>query len=336
VAARVAVQYNSNLSINIQKKLLALSILAFTGCVSTAPPPPEPAAVECKADEFKGVGVGESESAALADAHSALARQINSSVNVTVERAISQRISNGKENLNSEYESRTVIESSLPNAHDARIAGRSKRSVTVCMSKANAAKGFIERQRLIADSLRLASNMTLTSERPKQKNEAWRKTQRLYNNFMRIQYLLEGWEVESPYSAEEVYSKAREDYSSYCQAKLHWNPEKKNLYSDMAFASLSQNVKIEKSPCKSRGISLAYKGTQPDCSMKFGLNACSYAPELSLRACDGTEYLQLKNEAMGAHQRQDFALEKLKDNLKSDEFWNQWIQEIKQWSPQCE
>jgi len=315
---------------------------AFTinSCASTAQQA-EPVAAECSSDEFRGFGVGENEQAALTEAQSALSRQINSSINVTIERIVSQRISNGKENLNSGYESKTVIESALPNAQDARIV-RSKRNgnkinVTVCMSKADAAKSFLERQRLLEDSISLASNMAINTEHPKQKNEAWHKTQMLYNDFMKIQYLLNGWGIKSPYLADEIYSRAREDYKDYCgAAKLHWHSEQETSYSEIAFSKLSGSIKIEKSPCNDRGISLIYKGSEPECSAKFGLNTCSYANSLSLDACDGTEYLQLKGDAMGAHQTHNFALDKLQNNLKSAEFWNQWIKEIKQWSPQCE
>jgi len=319
--------------------LLVLIIPMLMGCASTARQE-EPVA-ECLSGEFRGFGVGENENEALAEARSALAGQVSSSVNVTIERTMSQQISNGKEDLSKGYISRATIESSLPNAHDARIA-RSKRNgnkinIVVCMTKADAAKSFLERQRLVADSLELASNTALNTEYPRQKNEAWRKTQTLYNEFIRIQYLLDGWEVKSPYLAEEIYSKTREDYKNYCQtARLHWNPEKETPYSEIAFSKLSGSIKIEKSPCDGRGISLAYKGSGPECSVKFGLNTCSYAHSLSIRACGGTEYLQLKSDAMGVHQNSNFALEKLQDNLKSAEFWNQWIQEIKQWSPQCE
>ena len=319
--------------------LLALVISIFIGCAS-APPPSEPMA-ECPSSEFRGFGVGENENEALAEAHSALSRQISSSVNVTIERVVSQQISNGKENLNSGYESKTTIESSLPNANDARVV-RNKRngnktSVTVCMSKADAAKGFLERQRLLLDSLGLASNTALNTEHPKHKNEAWRKTQMLHNDFMKIQHLLEGWEIRSPYSADEIYSKTREDYKNYClTTKLHWNPEKETPYSEIAFSKLSGSIKMEISPCNGKNILLAYRGSEPECSVKFGLNTCSYTNSLSLDACDGTEYTQLKGNAIGAHQKSDFALEKLQNNFKSAEFWNQWIQEIKQWSPQCE
>jgi hypothetical protein len=324
--------------------LPALLIPLFVGCVSTvrqAEPAPAP---ECRAGEFRGNGIGQSENEALTEAHSALARQITSSVNVTIERRVSQQVSNGMESLNAGYESRTVIESALPNAQDARVAGSirsgDKINVTVCMSKSDAAKGFLERQRLAADSLELASNTALTTEHPKSKNEAWRRTQVLWSELVRIQSLLDGWGVaKADYfnSANEIYSRARADYKGYCQdVKLHWNPAGENLYSEIAFAVLSKNLKVEKSPCADRGISLAWKGSDPECSMKFGLNTCSCALSLSLRSCDGTEYLQLNSDVMGAHQKPDFALEKLQSNLKSAEFWNQWTQEIKQWSPQCE
>jgi len=238
--------------------LFIFAVSVLIGCASPKAPPPEPAP-ECRADEFRGEGT------TLADAQSALARQINSSVNVTIERVISQQLSNGKENLNLGYESKTVIESSLPNAHDARIVGNSKINVTVCMSKADAAKGFIERQRLVLDSLGIAANTALSTERPKQKNEAWRRTQALHNDFVKIKYLLEGLEVKSDYSEGEVYSKAREDYQAYCQAsKLHWNPESENIYSEMAFAKLSQKVKIEKSACAGKGVSLVHRNSEPE------------------------------------------------------------------------
>ncbi|GBU23930.1 hypothetical protein R83H12_00549 [Fibrobacteria bacterium R8-3-H12] len=319
--------------------LLALIVPVLMGCASTVPPPE--AAAECPSGEFRGFGAGESENEALSEARSALAGQVSSSVSVIAERTVSQRMSKGKENLNSGYESKTVIESSLPNAQDARVVQKkrngNKTNIVVCMAKTDAAKSFLERQRQLTDSLEMISGIMLGTEHPKQKNDAWQKTQTLYNDFARIQNLLDGWGVKSPYMADEIYSKAREDYRNYCQtAKLYWNPEKKTLYSEIAFSRLSASIQMETSPCAGRGISLAYKGSEPECSANFGFSTCSYSLSLSLNACDGTEYAQLKGDAIGAHPKPDFALEKLQNNLKSAEFWNQWEKEIKQWSPKCE
>jgi len=292
---------------------------------------------QCPSGNFRGWGIADGEMAAVDLAKVNIASEMQDTISVQ-SKYINKVID---EKDNTYFESQINRNYSINNASDAKIKFKKQQGkeigIVVCMAKADAAKSFLERQRLLADSLELASNTELNTEHPKQKNKAWQKTQMLYNDFMRIQYLLEGWGVKSPYMADEVYSKAREDYKNYCQtAKLHWNPEKNTLYSDIAFSKLSGNIKIEKSPCNDRGISLAYKGSEPHCSVEFGLNTCSYAQSLSIRTCDGTEYTQLKSEATGVHQKPKLALDKLQNNLKSAEFWNQWIKEIKQWSPQCE
>jgi len=316
--------------------LLALSILALIGCASTMQPPP----ADCSADEFRGFGVGENENEALTEAHAALARQVNSSVKVTVERAVNQQVSDGKENLSSGYESRTIIESSLSNVSDARIV-RSKRNgnktnITVCMTKADAAKGFIERQRLLQDSLVLASNTEISTEHPKQKNEAWRKTQILYRDFMRIQYLLEGWGVKSPYVAAEAYSKAREDYRNYCQSvKVFWQ-DAGNECSDAIFAMFSKKIKMEKSQC-SGGMNLNLDCSERCKSSPYGIE-CSYEPSLSIESCGSEKYSLLKAKELikGSDiQNEVRAKGKLIESLHNAAFFGEWEKEVKEWVPQC-
>ncbi|GBU24157.1 hypothetical protein R83H12_00785 [Fibrobacteria bacterium R8-3-H12] len=320
--------------------LLILIIPMLIGCAS-APrqAEPEPAA-ECQADEFRGFGVGENENTALSEARSALAGQISSSVNVTMERIVSQRMSNGKEYLNSGYESRTTIESFLPNAQDARIV-RSKRNgnkinIVVCMSRSDAAKGFLERQRLLADSLGLASGTELNTEHPKQKNEAWRKTQMLYNDFARIQNMLEGWGVKSPYLADELYSKAREDYRNYCQgAKVFWQ-DAGNECSNAVFAVLSKKIKIEKSKC-SGGLNMKFNCLEKCKSYSYGIE-CSYEPSLSIESCGGQSYSLLKTQTPATSTdtyNEAKAREKLAESLTKAVFLNEWKKEIKEWMPQC-
>jgi len=322
--------------------LFALAILLLISCAS---PERQPQTFpECKSGEFSGTGVGEYESEALSEAHSALAKQINSEVNVITERMVNQQISNGKENLSSEYTSITIAKAALPNAHDARVLRKNKIgdkiNIVVCMTKADAAKGFIERQRLVADSLELASTTALKTEHPKRKNEAWNKTQMLWNEFARIQNLLDGWGIEktSFYEpANESYSQAREDYKGYCQtSKLHWKPERESEYSSIAFSMLSKNLKMEKSACQGNGISLVYRNTEPDCSYEFGIYNCLYKPSLSLLSCDGTEYLLLENIIENSHERQNLALERIKDSFRAADFWKRWEREIEEWSPKCE
>jgi hypothetical protein len=297
---------------------------------------------QCNPDEFLGSGTGANEEEALNTAYSQLARQIHSSVKVSEKYTQSQNVTGGKENLSSDYASKTVVEASLGNAHDARVLrmerNAGKVSVSVCMSRSNAAKGFAEQQRLVGDSLEIAANASLGAEHPKSKDEAWQKTQRLWNEFSRLQGMLDGFGVAKAdlfELASGVYSKAREEHIAYCGSKLHWVPEKGNNYSELALSKLSQNLEMEKSACKGKGVSLAYKNTEPECSRKFGLYNCSYKPSLAITSCEGREYRLLEGFTEGIHQKEELALEKLQGNLKAADYWKKWEQEIKEWSPIC-
>jgi hypothetical protein len=323
---------------------LALLIPVFVSCASTVrqsePAAETPVLPQCRAGEFSGAGTGESDNEALAEAHSALARQISSSVNVTIERTVSQQVSSGREDLNAGYVSRAVIESSLPNAHDARIAGSirggGKVSVAVCMTKADAAKGFIERQRLVMDSLEMASNTALAAEHPKRKNEAWHRTRMLYNDFIRIQSLLDGWGVGSPHSADEVYAKIADNYKDYCKnQKVHWAAAKDEC-SKAVFAELSKEVNIEESNC-SIGLNLNFFCSEECKSTSLGIK-CSFEPSLVIESCSGEPYSRLsaKEPPTGSDRHNESsAKEKLIKNLPQSAFLEEWKMEIKKWEPQC-
>jgi hypothetical protein len=298
---------------------------------------------QCGSDEFSGFGTGANDEEALSTAYSSLARQIHSSVKVSEKYAQNQKVSGGNESLSSEYASKTVVESSLSNTHDAQVLRierkANKVNATVCMNRSNAAKGFAEQQRLVADSLEIAAKAVLGAEHPKSKNEAWQKAHALWNEFAKLQGMLDGFGVAKADLFDvtnRMYSKARDEHIAYCQnSKQHWIPEKENNYSELALSKLSKNLKMEKSVCKGKGVSLVYKNVEPECSQKFGLHSCSYKPSLSIASCKGVEYLLLDGSVESAHQKQDFALEKLQNNLKTADFWEKWKQEIEKWSPQC-
>jgi len=322
--------------------LFALTILFFIGCASTEQRQPVNFP-ECKAGEFSGTGVGEHESEALSEAHSALAKQINSSVDVITERMVNQQFSNGKENLSSEYESRTTIKAALPNAHDARVLRKNamgnKINIVVCMAKADAAKGFTERQRLIADSLELASNTALKTEHPKRKNEAWHKTQTLWNEFARIQNLLDGWGIAKASFYEptyETYSQARKEYKGYCQnMKIHWE-DAENECSNAVFAKLSKRINMEKSAC-SGGFRFRFACEEKCKSLSFGVE-CSFEPSLAVENCNGERYSLLKatEPITGSDMHnKNRAMENLIEKLPKADFFEKWEKEIKEWVPQC-
>ncbi|MDR2732236.1 MAG: hypothetical protein LBB36_03355 [Fibromonadaceae bacterium] len=322
-------------------RLFALIIPLCLGCAVTSTQRAEPIAEElpqCPAGEFRGFGVAKTESEALSTAYAELAKQINSSIKVTTEYGISQQKYNGNENLSSKYESKSVMESDLSNAHDARVVYNKRNNVVVCMSRADAARGLLERQRLIADSLEMVSNAALNEKRPKPKKEAWNKTQMLWSRFMNIQSTLKSWGIESKHfeSASGNYAKAREDYKYYCKnMKVHWE-DSGNECSDASFARLSNKVKMEKSEC-SGGLRFRFACMEKCKAFSLGVE-CSFEPSLAIESCEGERYsmLRAKEPVTGSDMHNiDKAKESLIENLSKAVFFSEWEKEIEKWVPQC-
>lgn len=327
--------------------LIACFLISMViGCASAPPLPPiaeSMASAKCSGDEFRGFGAGASEEEALSIARSALARQIHSSVVVSEKHTQSQLVSGGSESLNSEYVSQTAVESMLSNAHDARVLRVEHRAgeagVVVCMSRADAAKGFAERQRLVADSLELVSRTLPNIKHPKQKNKAWHRTQMLWNEFVRIQGMLDGFGVARTDlfgSVSEMHLKTREDYRIYCQEqKVYWNGLE-DEYSNIVFAELSKRITLEKSACLA-GLNLRFGSSDKCASSALGIE-CSLEPSLAVESCDGEQYLLLKAKERVAgydsHNRSK-AKENLIAKVPSATFFAEWEKEIKRWVPQC-
>ena len=327
------------------KILVLISVLLFFGCASNTVKESVSLvqslqSVQCGVREFRGAGFGIGEKEAVNAAQSELAKQIHSSITVSVKNSTSQNILNGKEELKSEYVSESIVQSTLGNIHDARVQHVESRvnetGAVVCMSRADAAKGFIEQQRLIMDSLKMSSNLEINTKHPKQKNDAWHKTQMLYNKFAVIQNLLNGWDVKSDYSADELYGKTQEDYKDYCKgSKVHWE-DAGNECSEAIFSILSKNVKMEKSLCES-GLKIIFSCAEKCKSFSFGIE-CSAEPSLSIESCGGESYslLRVKEPITGSDMNnQQRAKEKFIENLSNPIFLKEWETEIMEWVPKC-
>jgi len=319
--------------------------MLFIGCASSAQKAESVETdQECLSDEFRGFGIGGNENEALEEAYAALSKQISSSINVKTERIVNQQVSNGRENLSSEYGSKTVVESVLSNVQDARIVRKkrngNKINAVVCMSRANAAKGYVEKIRPVADSLKFAASGVIDAKHPKLKSEAWQKTKPLWNKFIPLYTMIEGLDKETsaPFEpVKELYTKAETYYLDFCQtAKLYWNPEQNDTYSEIAFSKLSKNLKLEKAACNGNGISLIYKNTGHKCE-HAGMFECTHKPSLLIASCYGEEYRLLESGNVQTYQKvEEVALEKLHEKLRNETFWNEWEEEIKQWRPICE
>jgi hypothetical protein len=253
-------------------------------------------------------------------------------------------MSKGVEDLSSEYASKIVIKANLSNISDASILKTGKRQdgktqTMVCMSRANAAKGFIERERLIADSLDLLSNAALSTEHPKRKNDAWHKSQMLWAESIKNRSLLETWGVQSavPGMASEAYSKIRENYKAYCQSqKVYWEDNAKNECSNASFSLLSKKIKMEESQC-SKGLKFKFSCVEKCKSSSYG-SECTFEPSLAIESCGAESYslLRVKEPVTGQDMNNmGRAKEKLMDNLSKATFFNEWEKEIKEWVPLC-
>ena len=317
------------------------------GCAAAKATETQPLhSVECEQGELRGFGTGANEGEALNAARSSLAMQVHSSIKVSSKYRQNQRVLNNEEILSSDYETVSVAEASLLNAHDARIQ-RTERSahevgMVLCMSRADAAKGFAERQRLVADSLVLAANVALGTEHPKRKNEAFARTQTLWNELARLQGIIEGFGVEKLNafnSANEIYSKAIDDYRAYCRnQKTYWEDTESDC-SKAVFSILSGKTKVEKAECQSENALKLKFACQEKCSpASFGGVQCVFEPSLSLESCGGESYSLLKTTEFprGTNMHSaGKAKENLMEKLPSAGFFSEWEKELKGWMPQC-
>jgi len=325
----------------------ALFLFFLVSCSSGSKPKlvePEPDlhkaldAVPCtNADDFRGAGIGGNENEAIAQARSNMAQEhfvekLRTSVDIE-----GQNIDGL---ANTSTRTSIIQNAKLMNPSDAKLFYSKRQGeqigVVVCMAKADAAKGFIERERQVADSLEMLSSAMLSTEHPKHKNEAWQKMQILYSDFVRIQNLLDGWGIKSPYAANETYAKARENYNNYCKnMKVFWQ-DAENECSNAVFSALSKKIKIEKSECIG-GLNMKFNCLEKCKSSAYGTE-CSFEPSLSIESCGGQSYSLLKLQMpiagvdVGSESK---AREKLANNLPKSAFLAEWEKEIKEWIPQC-
>jgi len=187
--------------------VLALAPLAF-------------ADFNCQGGSFLSTTVlGKTPDKAREKAKAEIARNIISNIKSSTKMTDYSEERNGVMKESSAFLETSEIESSLTlfGFQEAEPPKRQKNGeyeVKVYICTKDAAKSFLERQRMLADSLELASGIALNARQSKNKNEAWRKTQMLWGEFMRIRSVLEvlGVEPEHFAAAKESYEKAREDY----------------------------------------------------------------------------------------------------------------------------
>lgn len=292
-------------------------------------------------DDFRGIGIGSNESEALAQARSNMALEHFSS-------EIKSDIHISGQNINQIATSKTrtniTQESTLMNPQDAKlhhVAVQNKNvGVVACMARADAAKSYKQMQNLLQDSIEFVASVGIKTTHPKEKNEARSKANSLWIKILANQDLLKSWGIDSDISkAKEIRAALEDNCKDFClNQKIHWKAERESLYSDIAFAKLSQNLKIEKTNCAGNDILLVYKDEKPECKKEHGMvYVCPYKASLSIKSCRENEYLQLKSENLeGVNVSMEYALEHLREKLDVANFWREWEDELKKWRLKCE
>jgi len=283
----------------------------------------------CQGGSFISTSVlGKDPDKARSKAKAEIARNIVSNIKSNTKTSDRSEEKDGVFKESSKFLEKSKIESDLTLLGSKEIespkrqeSGEYELRAYVCVK--DVAKPYIEKQRILSESMETAKD--------------WHKIQNSWNEFMGIQIILESLGAESKYfaSAKKFYEKAREDYKANCNAKIHWNPEKKTAYSDIAFSKLS-GMEMETSACKGKGISLVYNGSEAKCKYA-GVYQCVHKPSLRISSCYGEVYKPLESGNIEVYEKtEDVALETLQESLRNETFWKKWEQEIKQWRPKCD
>ena len=190
--------------------------------------------------------------------------------------------------------------------------------------------------RAVAEKFESAGNI-------KQKNEIMNEGSKLYVEINKLQGELRILNAvigldSTMEVARDIYNKMRASCIEYGKsARLHWNSEQENEYSEIAFSILSRNLDVQKNNCEGNGVSLVYKDSKPECKRQYGVFACSYRSNLSIASCEGNEYLLLKGEnTEGVKAKENDALDNLKEKLIKADFWEYWGQELNKWRSKCD
>ncbi|MDR0516041.1 MAG: hypothetical protein LBH25_03255 [Fibromonadaceae bacterium] len=294
--------------------------------------------VLCPGDDFRGSGVGNSESEALAQARSNMAlehfsKKLKSNIQISGQNIDGIASTSTKADIKQE--------TTLLNAQDAKLHFSTRQGnetgVVACMSKADAAKSYVQRQSLLLDSLELLMAGGLKTTHPKQKNGARNKANVIWMRMLANNDLLKSWGMENDVSrAKDIHEAIENDYKEYCKnMKVHWE-DSKNECSDASFAMLSKKVKIEKSLCTD-GLKLRFACAEKCKSFSLGVE-CSAEPSLAIESCEGESYslLRAKEPITGSDMNNaNRAMENLIENFNKANFFNEWEKEIKEWVPQC-
>lgn len=289
--------------------------------------------------DLRGMGIAPQKAQALAEARAEISQQIQVSLDARSESVKHQEVFQGNESLRSSWNQQVRQTATLANAQDARSVYSARQGervgVVACMSRADAAKPFLERQTLLLDSLNAAIAVELAQNHPLRKRDAWRAAQEAYVRLLPVARVPESLGAQDPATTEAreaTYRRLVEDYEAFrANYAFYWEPGRSEA-DPVVFGRLSARFKIETGTC-AQGLRLSLESREPECAEgAFGIQ-CSYVPVLVGTSCSGETYFNLTAGALRGMGKYDEAeaRQRLWAKVQSDAFWNQWFGELDKW-----
>jgi len=290
--------------------------------------------INCPAGFIRGSGVGESELESMAKARADISSQIKLSITYASEQYEKQFLSENKEILEMEFNSKMRQTTELLNAQDARLQSTkivgNKIGVVACMSREDAAKPYLNELRQINDSLGIAIKTVLAQDHPRTKKESIKAAENLRMRQIITMQVLQGLGKYVEFQENEFYEKMIKDYGEFSsQFKIIWSGGNEQI-SQALVSKISSRYKIETGNC-TYGLKLIPISPEAYCenNRSYGPQ-CSFLPTLEGRSCTDELYFTLRGQMVRGTGINDYneAMRKLLALIPNAPFWQKWFEEL--------
>lgn len=287
--------------------------------------------------DLRGFGIAENPAAAEQLAQKNIAAQIQSTVVAASNAKISETTdADGNEMVQSSFQVESKVITRLENAQDVKIiASRQqggKSGVVACMSRSDAMKPYVNRARILQDSLHFVAKTFEGAVHPLIMNKTYKTGQRIYNQYVVTSSILNslGMVVEAS-TADSDYKSMHDAFTGFLSNyAMYFEPPQSEL-ENAIYTVVSQNFSVVSGEC--RGGLLLTAGSQNEKCSEGSLGIkCSATLILNGSSCEGESYFNLMADVSGSGKySEDEAKEKLKKNIQKAEWFTEWRRELNRW-----
>ena len=338
-----------------------LAVIAISGCSSNEPAlatdrsqpsaqaaPQIPLGEElrmqrCPEANLQGTATADDYDQALDIAITKIAVQIQSSVtasNTAVKRE--QVNANGKDNIESSFESQSNVSTQLRNRQDVHVLKTLARDglvgVVACMSRDDAAKPYRQDYQTARDALVSSMAVLQMTSHPLEKFSNYDKMVEAYATYKLSVQILESLGFKDGYGdIEENYAKAQESYNEFkSRYKIYFEGSLEAEEGSKIFQELSKKINLQTildTACEV-GLVLSLELSDPKCK-EGGLGiSCTEVVALNGNSCSGETYFTLGATLKGVGRLDEAeAKSKIINNIEKANTLADWLKELNRWVP---